>query len=240
VSVGFALRATDGFVVVTDGRTSDVGSGRPLTDHAVKVTAAPDDLPFVVVALGRAAVNGVPVNKLVGEILAGVPYETLRATDLKMVTLMVVAGLNGAAKVWPQAGYDADGEELTVGFHILVAGYSLDASPEVGAEVWTATSPSTGMGPEVSVGEVTLCGFGKRGRHAGVRPIRRVQRCDGSRRGRATSDALPASRPVDESGGGARDIGVAGGGGEDPRGVRREAWVAAGHSRASPRPSLRW
>lgn len=158
MSVGVALHASDGVVVFADGRTSDFVGGQAQSDTTAKLVAAPHDLPFVVVALGRASVNRVSAVDLVVRILNELPYEDLRAMELRAVTTHVVSGLVGADAVWPQEGFGENGEPLRAGFSVLVAGYGL--ATDGSAEVWTATVPTRGLPPELSVDPVTLCGPG--------------------------------------------------------------------------------
>jgi hypothetical protein len=162
VSVGVALRASDGVVVIADGRTSAQVTGESLLDDAVKITAPPHDLPFVVMALGRASVNKVPINKIISALLEAIPYEDLRAMDLRTVTSHMLIGLTGANVPWPQTGYDEDDHGLSVGFHVLVAGYSggPKADSQLGVEVWTGTVPTRGMGPQTTAEGVAICGGG--------------------------------------------------------------------------------
>lgn len=65
MSVGVALSALDGVVVFADGRTSHVVDDEAQSDRAVKLVAAPHDLPFVVVLIGRSSINGVVAANLV-------------------------------------------------------------------------------------------------------------------------------------------------------------------------------
>jgi len=127
VSVGFALRATDGLVVIADGRTStrtEEGALVPDTDHAVKLNLAPDGLPFVAMVLGRSGVGSVLMNEFIDDILASVP-----AAELKTMTLVEVGELlsgrleAGAAEHAPQRLEMDDGTVEHSGFHILVAGF---------------------------------------------------------------------------------------------------------------------
>ena len=159
MSVGVALRAWDGVVVFADGRTSDAVGGEAQSNTTVKLVAAPHDLPFVVVPLGRASVNGVVAADLVELVLSDLPYEDLRTMDLRTVTQLLVSALVAADAVWPHEGASEKGESLRTGFSLLVAGYGL-ATPSENATVWTATVPTRGLPPQLSEEPITVCGPG--------------------------------------------------------------------------------
>lgn len=160
MSVGVALSASDGVVVLADGRTSHLVGGEAQSDTTVKLVVAPQDLPFVVVPLGRASVNGVVAADLVELVLDALPYEDLRTMDLRTVTLCLVSALVAADAVCPQEGVGDKGQYLRTGFSLLVAGYGATTPPE-NAEVWTATVPTRGLPPELSKEPVTVCGPGE-------------------------------------------------------------------------------
>ena len=122
MSIGFVLRATDGLVVVADGLTSHAVTNAPVDSDAAKIAKAPHDLPFVVVALGRASVGGVPTHEVVDEVLSAIPADELKGMDLREVMEVVLTGLGQKMAALPQQLLTQEDATLTVGLHVLVAG----------------------------------------------------------------------------------------------------------------------
>lgn len=161
MTAAFALRATDGLILVTDGRTkhrelaSDVVPGASVTDKATKITPAPYGLPFAIAVAGRASVNDVPTNELVTEVLADLPDFELRAMDFPAVLSVVREGLAERANRSDSAR-EARGEAVNrqQTFHLLLAG----ATSAGDLEVWK----SRGRGfddNELSSENLTMCGI---------------------------------------------------------------------------------
>ena len=127
MSIGFVLRATDGLVVVADGLTSHAVTKAPVDSDVAKIAKAPHDLPFVVVALGRASVRGVATHEVVGDVLAEIPADELKGMSLREVMEVVLTGFGLKMAALPQQLLRQEGETLTVGLHVLVAGYAVGA-----------------------------------------------------------------------------------------------------------------
>lgn len=159
MSVGVALSASDGVVVFADGRTSHVANGEAQLDTTVKLVAAPHGLPFVVVPLGRASVNGVTAASVVKRGLDSFPYEDLRTKDLRNVTERLVSVLEAKDAEFPQECVGEKGEYQRTGFWLLVAGYGGTNSSE-DAEIWITTIPTRDLPPRPSAQPVTVCGPG--------------------------------------------------------------------------------
>lgn len=159
MSVGVALSALDGVVLFADGRTSHVVNGEALSDTTVKLVAAPYDLPFVVVPIGRASINGVDAANLVKRGLDNFPHDDLRIMDLKTVTERLASVLETKEAESPQEGVGERGEYTKTGFSVMVAGYGGTNSFE-DAEIWTSTIPTRDLPPQRSAQPVTVCGPG--------------------------------------------------------------------------------
>lgn len=157
MSIGFVLRATDGLVVVADGLTSHAVTNAPVDSDVAKIAKAPHDLSFVVVALGRASVGGVPTHEVVGDVLAEIPADELKGMGLREVMEVVLTGLGQKMAALPQQLLTQEGETLTVGLHVLVAGYAVGGRD---AEVWTGTVPEVAPGVTQSIEGVTMSGSG--------------------------------------------------------------------------------
>lgn len=138
MSVAFSLRATDGLVVVADGRTSGrnaEGELVPRKDRTVKVAPVPYGLPVAVVVLGRATINGIELSQFVQRALSEIPRETLREMTVAEIGDKVVHALARGARSTTTPALIADEGQVLVGFHILVAGYDPGSHAESEARV---------------------------------------------------------------------------------------------------------
>ena len=139
MSIAFTLAATDGVVVVADGRTTSVPTEKEpdsaaKTDVAVKVTLAPYCLPFAITYTGRGGIGGTPLSDLVDRFLNSFAKTDLVGLPLGDIIVRLRAHLESLATQFPPMYED----KTSAPVHVLVAGYR--PGSEV-LEVWKSVGP---------------------------------------------------------------------------------------------------
>jgi hypothetical protein len=139
LSIVFTLAATDGVVLVADGRTTSVPTEKdpdpaPKTDVAVKMTLVPYGLPIAVTYTGRGGIGGTPLSGLVDRFLDLFPKAELADLPFGDIIAKLRAHLDDLAAQVPAMYGDKASEPV----HVLVAGYR-PGSEEL--EVWKSVGP---------------------------------------------------------------------------------------------------
>ncbi|TDC47090.1 hypothetical protein E1212_25230 [Jiangella ureilytica] len=139
MSIAFTLVATDGVVLVADGRTTSVPIGNdpdaaPKTDVAIKVTVAPYGLPFAIAYTGRGGIDGTPMNDIVGGFLLSFTDTALAALPLGDLLANLREHLHQLTAAVPAMYQDGTSEPV----HLLVAGHR---SGSEDLEVWKSVGP---------------------------------------------------------------------------------------------------